>query len=451
MLDLVARNYSKQHNGKVRQNAHLPASMARRAKEPDLEADQQEHQIIEALERKRRQLDQEIADFKARKEHDYRAFERQLRDKSKENGGRDAQRDQRRRGRFQPKNIGTEAGCMQNEGASQVQRESDDVNLVQTNPGSEAEAAVESTSNPEGSPDPPGRFTRVLRERENGFHGVFTPSYLPFVEGTPANQSEEHLQPPVFSPQDLSAAKHNGSAMLSSSAETVHPPMASPPQAPARALSSSVPPEKPSHHRSDSSRSDNSIASLRSSLRDPKQPRSPKRVLFSIDDTVVAPSTSPIAHRSKPVTFKKPAERVDAIGGFEKFEVVRNHNSNAPAVNRFESNGIGFPSSGARANGWTAGLLTFGRAAESNPATNSPSASGGDDFEHLESDDLFTFDEDLGRTGKSKAQETDIEDEHDEHVESHEKRSKEPLTGSSPHAGSLPIEIKWPGRREDKG
>lgn len=429
--------------------------MARRAKEPVLEAEQKEHQIIEALERKRRQLDQEIAEFKVGKEHDYRAFERELRDKSKENGGQDAQRNQRKRGRSKPKNTGPEAGSMQNEGASHVQQESDDVKLVQTGPGPEAEdlfATVQSTSNSKGSSGPPGRFTRVLRESENGFQGVFTPSYLPLVEGiTPANQSEELQQPPFFSPEDLSAAKHNSSAMLSSSAETVHPPMASPPQAPARALSSSVPPEKPSHHRIDASRSDNSSASLRSSLRDPKQPRSPKRVLFSIDDTVVSPSTSPIAQRSKPVTFKKPAECVDTIGGFERFEVVRNQNSNGPAFNRFESNRIGFPSSGARANGWTAGLLTFGRAAESNSSTNSPSASGGDDFEHLESDDLFTFDEDIGETGKSKAQETDLEDEYDEDVKLDEKRSKDSLTGSSPHAGSLPIEIKWPGRREDKG
>lgn len=428
--------------------------MARRAKEPDLEAEQKEYQIIEALERKRRQLDQEIADFKAGKEHDYMAFERELRDKSKENGGQDAQRNQRKRGRSKPKNTGTEAGSVQNEGASHVQRESDDGKFLQTGPGPEAEglfATVQSTSNPEGSLGLPGRFTRVLRERENGFQGVFTPSYLPLVEGTPANQSEELPQPPFFGPEGLSSTKHNGSAMLSSSAETLHPPMASPPQAPARALSSSVPPEKPSHHRSDSSRSDNSIASLRSSLRDPKQPRSPKRVLFSIDDTVVSPSTSPIAQRSKPLTFKKPAECVDTIGGFEKYEVVRNQNSNGPAVNRFESNGIGFPSSGARANGWTAGLLTFGRAAESNSTINSLSASGRDDFEHLESDDLFTFDEDIGGTGKSKAQETDLEDEYDEDVELDEKRSKASLMGSSPHAGSLPIEIKWPGRREDKG
>lgn len=428
--------------------------MARRAKELDLEAEQKEHQIIEALERKRRQLDQEIAEFKAGKEHDYRAFERDLRDKSKENSVQDAQRNQRKRGRSKQKNTGTEAGSMQNEGAGHVQRESDDVKPVQAGPGPEADnlfATVRSTSNQEGSSGPPGRFTRALRERENGFQGVFTPSYLPLVEGTPANQSGELLQPPFLSPEDLSAAKHNGSAMLSSSAETVHPPMTSPPQAPARPLSSSVPPEKPSHHRSDSSRSDNSIASLRSSLRDPKQPRSPKRVLFSIDDTVVSPSTSPIAQRSKPVTFKKPAECINTIGGFEKFEVVRNQNSNGPAVNRFESNGIGFPASGARANGWTAGLLTFGRAAESISSTISPSASGGDDFEHLESDDLFTFDEDIGGIGKIKAQETDLEDEYDEDVELDERRSKDSLTGSSPHAGSLPIEIKWPGRREDKG
>ena len=421
--------------------------MARRAKEPDLEAGQKESQITEVLERRRRQLDREIAEFKAEKEHDYRVFERRLRDKSKENRVQDAQRSQQKRGRSKQKNTDTEAGSMQEEDAIYVQREPDDGNFVQNGSGPQTEdlfATIRSTYNSDGSTGPPGRCTEALHERENGFQGVFTPSYLPLVEGTRANQgsrSKELLQPPFFSPEDLSSGRHNSSTMLSSSAETVHPPMTSPPLPPARPLSSSVPPEKPSHHRSDSSRSDNSVASLRSSLRDPKQPRSPKRVLFSIDDTLVSPSTSPIAQRSKSVTPTKPADSVGTIGGFEKFEVVRNQ----------DGNGLSFPSSGAQANGWTTGILTFGRAAESNPSKTLPSGSGADDFEHLENDELFTFDEDLGGISESKAQKTDPEDEYDEEVGLDERKNKDSLTGCSPHAGSLPIEIRWPGRRENRG
>ena len=240
--------------------------------------------------------------------------------------------------------------------------------------------------------------------------------------------------------------------MLSSSAETTHPPMASPPLQPARPLSSSVPPEKPLHHRSDSSRSDNSVASLRSSLRDPKQPRSPKRVLFSIDDTLVSPSTSPVAQRSNSRSITKPADFTGVAGGFEKFEVVRNQNGSDLAVdNKHKTNGVVPSSAGVQADGWTTSLLTFSRTAESKSSKTPPSAGGVDDFEHLDSDDLFTFDEDMGRTSESKPQEPGLGDEYEEDVELDEGKGKDSLTGSSPHAGSLPIEIKWPGRREDRG
>ena len=431
--------------------------MARREKEPDFGTEQKEHHITEALERKRRQLDQEIAQFRAMKEHDYSVFERRLRDKSRENGVQDASQSHRKRGRSKPKNGAAEAGSTQKDRAKWVQRESGNGNTFQKSLGEAAEdpfAAVRSSPGPEGSPGPSGRFTEALHEREKEFQGVFTPSYLPLVGDIPGNggsRSKEQLEPPRFDSEDIPAARHNSSAMLSSSAETTHPPMTSPPLQPARPLSSSVPPEKPLHHRSDSSRSDNSVASLRSSLRDPKQPRSPKRVLFSIDDTLVSPSTSPVAQRSNPKLITKPADSIDVAGGFEKFEVVRNQNGSGLAVDKSEINGADSVSSGVQADGWTASLLTFGRTAESKSSKTSPSDGGADDFEHLDSDDLFTFDEDMGRTGESKPQEPDPGDEYDEDLEVDERKGKDSLAGSSPHAGSLPIEIKWPGRREGRG
>lgn len=141
---------------------------------------------------------------------------------------------------------------------------------------------------------------------------------------------------------------------------------------------------------------------------------------------------------------------LDNIGGFEKFEVVRNQSSNGPAANRSQSNGVGFSSLSAPANLWAASLSTFGRATELNHSKPSPSASGADDFEHLESDDLFTFDEHIGQGARTKPRETDPENEYDEDVEAGDK-NEDRLMASSPHAGSLPIEIKWPGRREGRG
>ena len=431
--------------------------MARRAKEPDLETEQKEHHITEALERKRRQLDQEIAQFKAEKEHDYSVFERRLRDKSKENGVRDASQSQRKRGRSKQKNRVAEAASTQKEGANWVHQESGNGNALQKSLGEEAEipyTAIRSSPSPEGSPGPSGRFTEALHEREKEFRGVFTPSYLPLVEDTHGyggSRSKGQLEPPHLNSEDISAARHNGTALLSSSAEATHPPMTSPPLQPARPLSSSVPQEKPLHHRSDSSRSDNSVASLRSSLRDPKQPRSPKRVLFSIDDTLVSPSTSPVAQRSRSRSITKPADSNDVAAGYEKFEVVRNQNSSGLAVDKSKTNGAVSPSAGVQADGWNTSLLTFGRTAESTSSKTPPSAGGADDFEHLDNDDLFTFDEDMGRTGESKPEEPDSRDEYEEDLEVDEEKGKGSLTGSSPHAGSLPIEIKWPGRREDRG
>ena len=424
--------------------------MARRAKDPSFGSEQKEHQITEALDRKRRQIDQEIAEFKSRKEHEYKDFERQLRSKSKESDGQNALQNQCKRGRYKQINAVAGAGSRQTEEATEAQKESDrepgqeDPRLEMENLGAK--------SIPGSSRDPPDQPT--LYERGRLFQGLFTPGYLPSVGDTLADdgdRSRDLLINPPFNSGDRSAARLNNSAMLSLSAETVPPSMTSPPLPPARPLSSSVPPDKPSHHRRDSSRSDTSIASLRSSLRDPNQPRSPKRVLFSIDDTVVSPSASPIAQRSKSSTQIKATDSVDKVGGFEKFEVIRNQNGNGSAVNRSRSNNIHLSSSSVTPSAWAASLSTFGRATESGFSNPSPSASGADDFEHLGSDDLFTFDEHMGRAGRHKPQETDPEDEYDEDEEVQDKKSKDPLTASSPHAGSLPIEIKWPGRRDGRG
>ena len=417
--------------------------MARRAKEPDLEAEQRENQVIETLERKRRQLDQDIAEFKMEKELEYRVFERKLRGRSKENGGQDTSQSQRRRGRSKQKSITEEVKDMQ--------RELDNGKPTQEGPGPDRVAMTRLKSSPGGSPHPPVRRTETLRERGKEFGSYYTPKYLPLLGGTSANQgssSKEVVQTLLFSSEDHSPARNSSSAVFSSSAETVHQPMTSPPLPPTRPLSSSVPPEKSLHHRSDSSRSDASISSLRSSLRDPKQPRSPKRVLFSIDDTLVSPSTSPIAQRSKSEAPAKAADSIEATGKVENLEVVRSQNGIGHTTNRSESNGVNSSSSSAVANGRTASLLTFGRAVEPNLSKASPSVSEAEDFEHLESDDLFSFDEDLARTSKRKSQKTDLEDEYDEDMEVYEKKSDDPLTASSPHAGSLPIEIKLPRRRE---
>ena len=80
-----------------------------------------------------------------------------------------------------------------------------------------------------------------------------------------------------------------------------------------------------------------------------------------------------------------------------------------------------------------------------------PTANKKDDFESpvpLDGDDLFAFDEELSST-IAPDRTTEIKDELDFEDETDASSSKAlEETGTSPHAGSLPIEIKWPGRRD---
>lgn len=103
---------------------------------------------------------------------------------------------------------------------------------------------------------------------------------------------------------------------------------------------------------------------------------------------------------------------------------------------------------------------------------------GGDGFEHVrgeEADDLFAFDEDLNRY-RDRSLDADGDDGSDENNNDNGLEEKEggsiipdegeelesssgggakeeeeeellQTSGSSPHAGSLPIEIRWPVRR----
>ncbi|KAM0801022.1 hypothetical protein BDR22DRAFT_228611 [Usnea florida] len=403
--------------------------MGRRVKELDPGAERKEHQITEALDRKRRQVDLEIAEFKAEKEREYRAFERQLRSRSKDNGVQDAPQSQRKRDRSKQKDV-AEASPMQKEEANQVQRQTNFGEPKQKRPESGAtdlNAIIPSISSLGESPVFLDRPRDTLGGREKEFEGLHTPSHLPLVEDTLVDKrtkSREPFQPPSFTLEDLAALRRNGNAMLSSSAEIAHPPMTSPPLPPSRPLSSSVPPAKPSHHRSDSTRSDNSIASLRSSLRDPKQPRSPKRVLFSIDDTLVSPSTSPIAQRSNSAVPVEKVDPIDAIGGFEKFEVVRNQNDNGPTFTRPQSDDADVPSFRAPANGWATSLPTFRCSKESSISNGLRTAGEAGNLEYLESDDLFSFDEEMGWADNRNLQETDLDDKHDEDVAVDEKKNK---------------------------
>ncbi|MCJ1465305.1 hypothetical protein MMC07_003922 [Pseudocyphellaria aurata] len=190
--------------------------------------------------------------------------------------------------------------------------------------------------------------------------------------------------------------------------------------------------------RSSSSRSDTSIASLRSSLRDPKLPRSPKRVLFSIDNVVVAPSTSPIALRSSSAPQAQ-MKRVDNIPkGLERLVMGKSKESY-----KVEGGWDGRVCYTNPQNTDAKPVSSKGK--DASDAENANSWGGGDDSKRVgDDDDLFPFDEDmdLGATAHTKKKNSDVESDDED------SGFKKAYTFGSPNARSSPRDIDGPNLRK---
>ena len=413
--------------------------------------------IAEMLKRKRKQTDREIAEFKEEKEKEYIAFEQRLRAGGRESGSQGAIRpsldprdvDKRREeppdyGEKQGSNTASEKGPF---GPAERSDPPSATSLLDQHPRN-----TELSSRAPETPFMPASSTPVtFHEREVEFQGLFTPSYLPLLDSSTKNQENVSSKTPLtisIKPNQLTMLVRDPKSTLSSSATlpaSVISSSSSPPTA--RHFSASLPREGSLNIRRSSSRSDTSIASLRSSLRDPKQPRSPKRVLFSIDNVVVSPSTSPLAQRSSSAP-KSHATGLDNVShDFERAAI--SESKEGDNVERWDDRGFSTYSQNANANipskkgKQHTGGLSY-RALESITAA---SLTGGDDFERVGyDDDLFSFDEDmdLGEPGHVPNKGGDIESDDEGPGD------KEAMTSSSPHAGSLPIEIKWPARQDPR-
>lgn len=431
------------------------------------------------LERKRKQTDREIREFTAEKEKDYIAFERRLRA-----GG---QYD--RPVSFSPKDVANSSKRphedRETQGLPGLKEKGDGytieglaslshANGLHRSPGtSEFSREVEMGSDGYRDNDQQvelkdgGRsmLEKVvdLRNREVEFQGLFTPSYLPLLDSSTHGQEITSRKPPLtisVKPDMLTTPMHDSKPVLSSSATLATSTIGSMSPPATRQFSASVPKEGSLEHRRSSSRSDTSSASLRSSLRDPKQPRSPKRVLFSIDDVVVAPSTSPAFRRTKSSRklrsfvvsnvsqgFENTAAGTHRDDTYSREQGIRtyfdplNNNNNPPQIGPVE-----------------------GREYTSGPShtsldiiTSSSPPTTGDDFERVNyDDDLFTFDEDMGlgeleHADGGKAGDAGVgfgSDDEDDEVSGGKAAVVEP--SSSPHAGSLPIEIRWPAKPDPR-
>lgn len=407
--------------------------------EPNVETSR----LVEDLDRKRKQLDLEIAEFKANKDEEYRVFEQQLEAvraaQDKRDMGDDTGKSLQERGRHLEQESSLGEADLENGSIGKVQIGTDGGGIDSQRQSLNLSDVTHVQKDPLV-----GSFLHE-REREEEFRGLFTPSYLPLLENIPQGQrrgSRETYLSPLFNTQEPSTTSHNTAQAFSSSATLPTSSFnASPPPQPARPLAASVPHGEDLHERRDSS-----IASLRSSMRDPKASRSPKRVLFSINDVVVSPSTSPVAQRSSkglssktvglfdmsPISQKDDSARNGKYQGYRFMECETNLSTTSE---NYGSHGIPSP---AIPNGRPSVSTTL---TQPQPAGNDSPFNGGEEFEHVnDEDELFTFDEDID-LGDLEDQEGN--DDRDPRSDEEEDREEE-IPESSSHAGSLPIEIRWP-------
>ncbi|KAL8964958.1 MAG: hypothetical protein Q9197_006733 [Variospora fuerteventurae] len=477
----------------------------------------EEAQLAEALELRRKQIDREIAEFTADKEKEFRKFEKRLRSEK-----RDTERQKilqcerevekasiKKRGSKNQRSAQAEAGAGGGKTADVVFRDmkADGVRFAgateipqENNAGMKRRKARDGAAGEGPS----------AHEREVEFQGLFTPIYLPLLGGRRKNTAEEQEETDV-----VGTSHHDSTRLPVTTAKSVEKPATSNTTAPisgsaplirthSHHLSSSDPRNISMSKRPSSSRSDTSISSRRSSLRDPKQPRSPKRVLFSIDNVVVSPSTSPVTQR-KVSSASKNSDGLDIVSKFDLSDSRSGGSSSSkrggnddgkfdpntwrqqqqqqqhPSTQPTKSTVTNIPTPNNTNNSTVNNKLLFHPAAQIGLGlglTRTSPSMGGDGFEHVggeEADDLFAFDEDLSRyrdrsldadgddgsdennndNGLEEEEEEEggiIPDEGEEELESSSgggaKEEEELQTsGSSPHAGSLPIEIRWPVRR----
>ncbi|KAI4250407.1 MAG: hypothetical protein L6R40_000004 [Gallowayella cf. fulva] len=426
----------------------------------------EEAQLAEALVLRRRQIDREIAEFTADKEKEFRKFEKRLRSEKRDTERQKILQCERELDKANQKRRGSRgrpAVCPADEANRISDREDEHgrhrssavkfsgaVEIPSDNDTSEPRKEREKAKNGATSPD-----QQPSHEREIEFQGLFTPTYLPLLSGHRQDRGGSDPDTASSRPDDIPATDNPVLSSAPAVADFHSPISGRAPSSPAHPqyLSPSDPRKMSMAERRSSSRSDTSVSSRRSSIRDRKQPRSPKRVLFSIDNVVVSPSTSPTMRRKTHAPRKNgdndrsvvvpsepsmPEDRVDA--NYNSF-VKRRDPSGQPS--RTALNNIPTTKT-VRMNG---GKVPFHPAAQM--ASSSPSM-GGDGFEHIrggDDDDLFGFDEDL--TYRDKLERDD--DGGDEIREDEIENSVELLPTSSPHAGSLPIEIRWPGRKDPRG
>ena len=415
--------------------------------------------IREAIDKKKRQQEKEIEDYKAQKERELKHYEQELIKETLERED-DISKNTTDNGEAMSREHQAQSPAIKDFGEVDGFRDTIKSDSSRTRDvGSIETATIESLV--ASSETPSVNIQDEVREEK----GDVTPRVLPSIN---AERLEER------SIQLDATARDNASYLSSSAIDKPALPHPSFPDLESlqEPLSSSAPlldDSRSTHYRSDSSASNISITSLRSSMRDPKQPKSPKRVQFSLGNDVVSPSTSPVVTRKsvsrdagmnggesvenvldwgkKPRRKKKNRRKERGSGTDGEEDLPRGRQVKDGLEDLGLSERRGFVS---LVEGWTQSIPM---AIAPIPASTATMASKTDGFgknKRIDDDDLFTFDEDLD-TGTTKSSTNATSADENLFDEEDDDPSKNQLHGTSPHAGSLPIEIKFPERRDAGG
>ncbi|MCJ1405005.1 hypothetical protein MMC11_008231 [Xylographa trunciseda] len=360
----------------------------------------EDQHVLVALREKKELLNREVAEFKALKDEEYRRFELSIQAVGRIYESEHQETENGTHSSLQPH----PPEDLQSSGMGSRRRSDEKfpAGSMQERLRTENEAEIKRTDISNEALDQNGAIPPasepLSHEREIEFRGLFTPTYMPLLDNARQSNGKNGVKPhspPLHSLADLRSGRRELSAALSSSATlpaTTYNPLHSPTTA--SKLSNSAPRPRLLDQRRSSSKSDISITSLRSSLRQPKSPRSPKHVLFAIDNTVLSPSTSPVVYRTvqhPPLPF---SGLVDMPKSATKPATVRAH-TNGTTQSNGDNSTILDPA--GKPNMSLSSSLTRSYHQLLEPTESTPE-NDLEDFEDVGQDDvLFSFDEDIDR------------------------------------------------------
>jgi len=354
--------------------------------------------FFDALHKKRQSLDHEIEQYKALKDEEYRRFESELRKLIRnqvvnEEATKGLNNGVKPLSPTQAEN--NEPGGRRNRGETMLGRLRSEENINAQKRENNDQPQVPAKS-PEPVPDTPSH------DREIEFQGLFTPRYLPLLEDSnrySKKKTTPSFSPPSETPRDSPNGRGESTPPLSSSATlpmTRFSPLRSPLQSPK--FSNSAPRPRLKDLRRTSSRSDTSLSSLRSSLKQPKSPRSSKHVLFAIDNNVLSPSSSPVLERSGKIPPISPSGLTDILASAGKVPNGTAKRASAKSTVKDEQDPQRSSVPEATSSFPSSPVKSYHHLVE--PAIIA-STDGTADFENISPDEetLFSFDEDANGGG----------------------------------------------------